>query len=52
MNSKQLHGYQIESKLGEGAFGEVLLGNKLNRKFAIKRISKKQVIKVCAVRYR
>ena len=46
MDKQELFGYQIERKLGEGAFGEVLLGNKEGKKVAIKKISKQQVIKV------
>ena len=38
--------YDILTKLGEGSFGEVLLGAKAGRRVAIKKISKKQIIKV------
>jgi serine/threonine protein kinase len=42
----KLFDYDIGMKLGEGSFGEVLLATKNGEKFAIKKISKKQVIKV------
>lgn len=42
----KLFDYEIVKKIGEGAFGEVLLGVKNGENFAIKKISKKQIIKV------
>jgi serine/threonine protein kinase len=39
--------YRIIRKLGEGSFGEVMLGEKNNNEYvAIKKISKEQIIKV------
>ena len=48
----KLFGFEIGRKLGQGSFGEVLLGTRNGEKFAIKKISKKQVIKVMAFRFR
>jgi serine/threonine protein kinase len=44
--SDTIFGYLVGKKLGEGSFGEVLLGEKGAEKVAIKKISKKQIIKV------
>lgn len=44
--SDTIFGYFVGKKLGEGSFGEVLLGEKGGEKVAIKKISKKQIIKV------
>jgi serine/threonine protein kinase len=46
MKGGKLFEYEVGRKLGEGSFGEVLLGTKGGERFAIKKISKKQVIKV------
>lgn len=42
----KLFDYDVGRKLGAGSFGEVLLATKGGQKYAIKKISKKQVIKV------
>lgn len=44
--SNKIFDYEVVKKLGEGSFGEVSLATKGGEKFAIKKISKKQVIKV------
>lgn len=48
----KLFDFDIGRKLGQGSFGEVLLGTKNGEKFAIKKISKKQIIKVVVLRFR
>ncbi len=49
--SNKIFDYEVGKKLGEGSFGEVLLATKGGEKYAIKKISKKQVIKVLMVEY-
>ena len=44
--SQKIFDYTVFKRLGEGAFGEVLLAEKNGRKVAIKKICKKQIIKV------
>lgn len=52
MKGGKLFEYEVGRKLGEGSFGEVLLGTKGGERFAIKKISKKQVIKVLSTQSR
>jgi len=44
--AQKIFDYEVVKKLGAGAFGEVTLGIKNGEKFALKKISKKQIIKV------
>ena len=51
-NSSKIFDYNIIKRLGEGSFGEVVLGEKQGQKYAIKKISKKQIIKVFTSSYK
>jgi serine/threonine protein kinase len=44
-NTKVINGYTLTNELGSGAFGEVLLGNKGGKKFAIKLYNHKKINK-------
>lgn len=50
--AQKIFDYEVVKKLGEGAFGQVILGIKNGEKVAIKKISKKQIIKVWDEQYR
>lgn len=46
MEKDKVMDYVIVRRLGEGSFGEVVLAERDGKQFAIKKISKKQIIKV------
>jgi serine/threonine protein kinase len=46
MDNNKIFGYSVIKQLGKGSFGEVVLAHKASDKIAIKKISKKQIIKV------
>lgn len=42
----KLEDYKVQKLIGKGSFGEIMLVERDGSKFAMKKISKKQIIKV------
>ena len=50
--NNKIFGYSVVKRLGQGSFGEVVLAEKGGEQVAIKKISKKQIIKVISLQIR